>query len=55
MSELERKYRKALEECRDELDSFYRDQYPGDHPHFVAAREHLIATNPARKALEAKT
>jgi len=43
--------RAALVECRDEIDGYIRQEYPGDHPINVRRRERDVAANPARIAL----
>ena len=41
----------ALEECRDELDAYSRQEYPGDHPVHERYRQRDFGANPARIAL----
>lgn len=41
----------ALEECRDELDAYSRQEYPGDHPVHERYRQRDFDANPARIAL----
>lgn len=41
----------ALEECRDELDAYSRQEYPGDHPVHERYRKRDFEANPARIAL----
>ena len=41
----------ALEECRDELDAYSRQEYPGDHPVHERYRQRDFDANPARSAL----
>ena len=41
----------ALEECRDELDAYSRQEYPGDHPVHERYRKRDFDANPARIAL----
>lgn len=41
----------ALEECRDELDAYSRQEYPGDHPVHKRYRQRDFDANPARIAL----
>lgn len=42
----------ALEECRDEIDQYVRNEYPLDHPVHQRYRARDFAANPARAALE---
>lgn len=49
--EIER-LRKALEQCRDELDEYYRAEY--DYPIYQKRLKYILASNPARLALEGK-
>ena len=44
--------RAALREAADELDAYYRAEYPGDHPYSQRKLAEAIAANPARAALE---
>ena len=46
--------RAALREAADELDAYYRAEYPGDHPYSQRKLAEAIAANPARAALEEK-
>jgi hypothetical protein len=48
--EIER-LRAALREAADELDAYYRAEYPGDHPYNQKKLAAAIAANPARAAL----
>lgn len=41
----------ALEECRDELDGYSRQEYPGDHPVHERYRKRDFDANTARIAL----
>lgn len=43
----------ALCEVADELDHYYRAEYPLDHPIHERNRKHLLNNNPARAALDA--
>lgn len=52
--EIER-LREALKEAADELDEYYKAEYPLDHPHHVRKRENAMKGNPARCALEEKS
>lgn len=52
-AEIER-LRVALREAADELDAYYRAEYPGDHPYSQKKLEQAMATNPARAALDVK-
>lgn len=45
--------REALEECRDELDAYSRQEYPLDHPVHERYRKRDFDANPARIALAA--
>jgi phage gp36-like protein len=49
-AEVER-LRKALAECRDEIDGYIHAEYPGEHPVQVRRRDRDLASNPARAAL----
>lgn len=44
--------RAALAESADELDAYYRMEYPGDHPYNKAKLAQALASNPARAALK---
>ena len=46
--------RAALREAADELDAYYRAEYPGDRPYSQRKLAEAIAANPARAALEEK-
>ena len=46
-----RELREALEECRDELDAYSRQEYPLDHPVHERYRKRDYDANPARIAL----
>jgi len=41
----------ALREAADELDAYYRAEYPGDHPYSKRRLAEAMASNPARAAL----
>ena len=41
----------ALREAADELDAYYRAEYPGDHPYSKRRLAEAMASNPARSAL----
>lgn len=43
----------ALREAADELDHYYRAEYPLDHPIHERNRKYLLNNNPARAALDA--
>lgn len=42
----------ALTQVADELDEYYRFEYPLDHPIHERERKYLIDNNPARTALK---
>jgi hypothetical protein len=42
----------ALVECRDEIDSYIRNEYPHDHPVQERYRQRDFESNPARIALK---
>jgi hypothetical protein len=42
----------ALVECRDEIDSYIRNEYPHDHPVQERYRQRDFKSNPARIALK---
>ena len=46
------KLRAALHEAADELDGYYRAEYPGDHPYSKRKLADAMRDNPARIALE---
>ena len=46
-----RELREALEECRDALDAYSRQEYPLDHPVHERYRKRDYDSNPARIAL----
>lgn len=41
----------AMLEAADELDAYYRAEYPGDHPYSQKKLAEAMASNPARAAL----
>ena len=45
------KMRAALHEAADELDAYYRDEYPGNHPYFKQRLAEAMRQNPARIAI----
>ena len=44
---------RALKEAADELDEYYRAEYPLDHPIHRRNLKYLLENNPARVALDA--
>lgn len=44
----------ALREAADELDAYYRAEYPGGHPYSQKKLTEAMASNPARAALKNK-
>lgn len=45
------KLRAALHEAADELDAYYRAEYPGDHPYSKRKLADAMRDNPARAAI----
>lgn len=45
----------ALREAADELDEYYRAEYPSDHPLHQKKRAFLFEANPARSAISPET
>jgi hypothetical protein len=45
------KLRAALHEAADELDAYYRAEYPGDHPYSKRKLAEAMRDNPARIAI----
>ena len=45
------KLRAALHEAADELDAYYRAEYPGDHPYSKERLANAMRQNPARIAI----
>ena len=45
------KLRAALYEAAAELDAYYRDEYPGNHPYFKQRLAEAMRQNPARIAI----
>jgi phage regulator Rha-like protein len=43
--------RAALHEAAAELDAYYRDEYPGNHPYFKQRLAEAMRQNPARIAI----
>ena len=44
--------REALKECEEELDAYYHQEYPTDHPYHQRKLKAALQGNPARAALK---
>jgi len=44
--------REALKECEEELDAYYHQDYPTDHPYHQRKLKAALQGNPARAALK---